>query len=214
MSLGRFDGVVVLKGHFAKAPDLRSTIMQGHVDLQHLTIKDRPPDPGKVNEEGPKVAKDKEAILRRLKELAEGSRHHEAALNFFALERRAKRWHQLSKAASALEWVYDALSQYGQSIGRPILGLVVTLAVFAALYAFASDTGQPHGLLAANAALASVTNTLPFVPAALDIRREVFDDLFIRDVPEIVQAVRLLNGLLGFVFLFLIGLGLRNRFRL
>lgn len=216
LSMSKFDGVFVLQGRFTCIPDLRSTITQGHVDLQNLRV-----DPWTLNWSWPWIGFSKDPdndvpALRRLKELAEANRHHDAALRFFADERRAMRWNKehLSKTASLLEWAYDWLCRYGQSVGRPAIGLASLLILFAAVYALKSPAPLSISVKALEALYASTSNILPFIPAAFDIRRSAFDDLYPCGIPPLIDGLRLAQGLFGFLFLFLIGLGLRNRFRM
>jgi hypothetical protein len=218
----RFDSVLDLEGRFKCIPDLRSTITQGHVDLQKLVVEPWTPDRRSPAEQFSKDPDNDVPKLRRLKELAETNRHHDAALRFFADERRAMRWNKkqngphLGWAASIGEWTYDLLSRYGQSIGRPVVGMLATLVLFAFVYGAASTNQLPAGELIGRSVSASVSNTLPFIPAAFDIRRSALEGLFGTGnaIPLVIDLLRLVQGVLGFLFLFLIGLGLRNRFRM
>ena len=67
--------------------------------------------------------------LCRLKEIAESNKDHAAALGFHADEMRAKRWQKerMGTAASLLDWLFDVFSLYGQSIWRPMAGLLLTI---------------------------------------------------------------------------------------
>ena len=104
----RLTGTFCLEVDFTCVPDLRPTALAAHVDLQNLRIEAAPhqlksPADGKHEKSDPSIAR-----LRRLKELAEQNRHHEAALRFFALEQRGMRWTtSLSAEASGLDWFYD-----------------------------------------------------------------------------------------------------------
>ncbi|MAJ00358.1 MAG: hypothetical protein CMH67_12380, partial [Nisaea sp.] len=71
---------VTLAAELTCVPDLRGTIVTAHLDLDALTINAASREAG----DAPKY--------RRLKEMAERNRHHEAALRFFAGERRCMRW--------------------------------------------------------------------------------------------------------------------------
>ncbi|MEQ8585033.1 MAG: hypothetical protein RLO01_13505 [Thalassobaculaceae bacterium] len=199
-------------------PDLRSTITQGHVDLQNLILKPweqrcfRWPAESFI---GPEIASDAVPALRRLKELAETNRHHDAALRFFADECRAQRWNQYGVAASLLDWAYDTLCDYGQSAGRPVVGLLVSIALFVVLYAGLSAPDPNKGVnVFGEAVSASLGNTLPFIPSDREIRSDAFDLLYGPNPGLWVDILSLVQSAIGFVFLFLIGLGLRNRFRM
>ena len=120
----RLTGTVELEGDFTCVPDLRSTALAAHVDLQNLRIEASPhelksPEDDKYAKGDPNIAR-----LRRLKELAEQNRHHEAALHFFAMERRvARHTKAMSTGAAGLDYFYKLACDYGQSVLRPIIGL-------------------------------------------------------------------------------------------
>ncbi len=139
------------------------------------------------------------AKLRRLKELAESNRDHAAALRFHADEMRAKRWNKdqgMGWGKSFLDLLYSATSNYGQSIGRPFGWLLAVSAVFC-FYLFKHDIGLVES------AKVLLANTVPFVASAKTVL----------SAHEDVAGVLMIHGLLSFVFIFLIGLGFRNRFR-
>jgi hypothetical protein len=72
--------------------------------------------------------------LRRLKDLALSNNDHALALKLYADEMRAKRWHEGQYFSSLLDLVFDKICDYGQSISRPIIGVFVNVAFFAAIY--------------------------------------------------------------------------------
>ena len=199
----RLTGTFILEGNFTCVPDLRSTVMAAHVDLETSFI-----DPPRYKRRFPAFAFPRPAAhlaapLRRLKELAEQNRHHEAALRFFALERRDMRWTtSLSAGASGLDWFYDMACVYGQSVMRPAAILVGLFAVFAGVYGVLDPCLGVWG-----AAVKSAYYTVPFVfiksarPAAA-----MFSDP--------VHALTMAQQGFSFIFLFLLGVSLRNRFRL
>ena len=193
----------ILVGNFTCIPDLRSTVLTGHVDLETSFI-----DPPHYKRRFPAFAFPRPAArhagqLRRLKELAEQNRHHEAALRFFALEQRDMRWTtSLSAGASGLDWFYDVACVYGQSVMRPAAILVGLFAVFAGVYGLLDPCLGAWGAL-----VKSAYYTVPFVfiksarPAAA-----MFSDP--------VHALTMAQQGFSFIFLFLLGVSLRNRFRL
>ncbi|MEC8280662.1 MAG: hypothetical protein VX021_01845 [Pseudomonadota bacterium] len=176
--------------------------MAAHVDLQNTDIT---PPSYKIFPAcaGINVAARHAGQVRRLKELTEQNRHHEAALRFFALERRNMRWTtSLSAGASALDWFYDMACVYGQSVIRPAAFLVGLFAGFAGVY------GVLDPCLGARGALGkSAYYTVPFVfnksarPATTVFR-------------DPVHALTMAQQGFSFIFLFLLGVSLRNRFRL
>lgn len=136
-----FNGPFVLEGNFACVPDLRYTKISNHVDVGGVKA---PPSRSPVIKWRSsrrfhkivcilcrwswlawlipvrlyyKKANDPEDAdrLRRLKELAEQSKHHRAALRFYADEERCERWQPgQSFWATLLDLCYDKVSNYGQ----------------------------------------------------------------------------------------------------
>ncbi len=197
----QFEGPAIIVGAF-KLVDLRSTVTRGHLDLQNLHIQslDRMArGPGKVLS-----ANDRIAALRRLKELAESNRHHEDALRFFALERRTLlQSKQLHWTANVLEPFYDWVSNYGLLILRPVLGFIGVALIGALLFNWFPASIPCYNT--ADALGASVSNMLPFLssPSGTGACGGMQSVLLQRT-----------HGVLGYILLFLIGLGIRNRFRL
>ena len=199
----RLTGTFILEGNFTCVPDLRSTVMAAHVDLETSFIY-----PPRYKRRFPAFAFPRPATrhtaqLRRLKELAEQNCHHEAALRFFALERRDMRWTtSLSAWASGLDWFYDMACVYGQSVMRPAAVLVGLFAVFAGVYGLLDPCLGAWGAL-----VKSAYYTVPFVfnksarPATTVFR-------------DPVHALTMAQQGFSFIFLFLLGVSLRNRFRL
>ena len=205
----RLTGSFILEGDFTCVPDLRSTAPSTHVDLQNLRIEAAPhqlksPADDKHAKSDPNIAR-----LRRLKELAEQNRHHEAALHFFAMERRvARHTKAMSPGAAGLDYFYKLACDYGQSVLRPIIGL--GLSVFLAALGYRLLAERVNFGAAAKAALVGAVPFLPLVrlkdnPLAKIAGDPANDALYFLAVGE---------QLFCFVFLFLLGVSLRNRFRL
>jgi hypothetical protein len=157
------------------------------------------------------------ARLRRLKEIAETNKDHQAALRFSADENRAKRWIETSWFGSVLDMAFSFFSNYGQSILRPSfwLGVIFALSMYAykakQLPKLATDGWADW----AQAALLSASNSLPFLPQSRELRTGALKALYdTTDPSSCIDALMITQGALSFIFLFLIGLGLRNRFRL
>ena len=100
------------KNHFTCVPDFINTHMGHHMSLRgvHLLpqLKTGPEDIGR---------------FCRLKELAEGQKDHERALEFKAQEILATRQHQNKGLAKILPWCFEKGSNYGRSELRPLVGL-------------------------------------------------------------------------------------------
>ncbi|CCN38215.1 hypothetical protein VIBNISO65_830027 [Vibrio nigripulchritudo SO65] len=188
-------------------PDLVGTKTSHHVNLHNLYCK-----PGHQRNFFRKTAVnicDAER-LGRLKEIAEGNKDHESALRFHADEMRVKRWVKTPLLASILDLMFDKTSNYGRSILRPFVGLVAinTFIFFISLYA----STYPSSLqILGDAINLSLSKTLPFVSGLVFEGREAARELGLTNGWK-----ALINGIsvFAYVFLFLIGLGLRNRFRI
>lgn len=213
-----FDGPLTLeldgKTHLHAVPDLRGVKSAHHVELSGLTtslrrISPKPSWPPKLST----IAEDPHdaARLRRLKEIAEVNRDHRAALRFSADENRALRWHQTSWLASFLDMLFDFFSDYGQSIFRPAVLLFSLTLAATGLYSYLSDNAQADSEQALRLSLA---NGLPFLPLSRSLRNSASEALFCNGPDFWTDAAMIGQGTLSIMLLFLIGLGLRNRFRL
>ncbi|MCP3972187.1 MAG: hypothetical protein GY717_18055 [Rhodobacteraceae bacterium] len=125
------------------------------------------------------------------------------------LEGRAQRW--LSRG-------YGVVSDYGHSVMRPLAGLGIVMATPLGAFAALLETRPPglasfeaSGFLIAlvKAMGLSFSNTFKF----FGLQRVYFADFF-KDVDGFIGFATAAQTVLGFVLLFFLGLGLRNRFRL
>ena len=186
-----FEKTFMISGGFKCVVDMVGTKTSHHVELSGLTCQ----LPRNHFWKLPLKAKDKDdaARLRRLKELAENNKHHEAALRFHADEIRADRWHVTGKLASCLDMLFSFFSNYGQSIWRPFAGLVGLT-----LISFLVSICEP--LNWQKAVKTAIANSLPFLPASR--------------LGAGSGITSILHQLIAVILIFLIGLGLRNRFRI
>lgn len=115
----------------------------------------------------------------------------------------------------AVYWLYGLLSNYGHSVGRPLVGLFANVGigwlVFASVFYATSDAlnGASH----ASAFGVSLSNVFAF----LGFGRVFLGDFYKTMSADYGMWLVFLSGVqtvLGFILLFLLGLGLRNRFRL
>ena len=212
------DGILALSGKLGIIPDLRATRYSHQVDLSALNVKlprrwkefGWPPKLSAVTEDPKDAAK-----LRRLKEIAETNKDHQAALRFSADENRAKRWIETSWFGSVLDMAFSACSNYGQSILRPFVALFLLAAASMGIYKeLATSTFTAWWKAWEHATLLSISNSLPFLPQSRGLREDALKALYPGDPGFWIDALMIGQGALSFVFLFLIGLGLRNRFRL
>jgi hypothetical protein len=159
-------------------------------------------------------AKDAER-LNRLKELAENNKHHDLAMRCHADEHRAKRWHEMSAPASLLDMAFSVSCNYGQSIWRPILVLVVLIISVTVPYTLLSDSLEFAVNFNSEMLAFSAANSIPFLTSAREASKSGIEQFYEgQDSLAWVYITMMLQGLASFILLFLIGLGLRNRFRL
>ena len=111
--------------------------------------------------------------------------------------------------------LYGKLSDYGHSIARPVewlAALIVTgwviFSAWLALFQPAEAGARWHQPLVEGLSL-SIANTLPF----LGLMRTMHPDFYER-APALVDFLSIAQSLAGIILLFLLGLGLRTRFRM
>ncbi len=188
--------------------------------------------------------KNEHAKFRALRGMAEQGNDHTSALRFNANEIAARRFwvdEPFGRNASRfwLGWLYQLVSDYGRSILRPLIGLFAVVATFAALFYAGAQPDVPRTPWArachesvdreelklqptdkvTEAISLSIRNALIFDRS--DTSRRTYGCLYgLVDngrsgaIPTWVGKLSLLESLLSAIFLFLIGLALRNMFRL
>ncbi|GAW86779.1 conserved hypothetical protein [Bathymodiolus platifrons methanotrophic gill symbiont] len=202
-------------------PDLTNTKLTNQVSLDRMEISDNYPPKGDFD-------KSDGERLCRLKELAEANKSYQQALGFHVIEMRAKQdkiKNQNTKDKKLriylgeifhryLDKIFDVVCIYGQSIIRPVLWLLGLTIVCTLIYANESSLDYfPLGY----GFLYSVSQVFSFVPAGRSITIGILDKLFPcepQQIPNVIYSLSLIQGVLSFLLVFLIGLGLRNRFRL
>jgi uncharacterized protein YjbI with pentapeptide repeats len=195
--------------------DLTNTSLQNQISLEGLACKLKRKRGGTWSEIA-NVACDKNDIarFRRLKEVCENNKDHELALVFHANEMRAKRWHKTRWLASWADMAYSLLSDYGQSVSRPLMSLFITWFIFAGAYAsiaknFLWDSCyqwlQMIGF--------SIVHSMPLLPIGRSVRKAAFEVYFV-DFQSYVFVFMTVQSLVSLLLIFLVGLGLRNRFRI
>lgn len=140
--------------------------------------------------------------LIRLKELAHNNRDFEAAGRFFALEIRCLRASR-HRFMQSLDWLYDLVSDYGRSIGRPLVAWLATIVITALCLSLlvaqqASDSQLPIQL--ESAIVAALDNALLFIPKSGNDALALIDPKY-QQSSAIVLLLRL-HASLSFIFLF------------
>jgi hypothetical protein len=185
-----------------EVPDFRDAKLKEATEWHYATW---PPPP-----------KDKDAAQKqvyayeRLKMEMEKLKKHEDEQFFFKKELRARRalspfW----SGARLFNWLYEITSDYGHSILNPILALVAVWA-----FGWAAFSGWPvyknESLSNWEAAKLSVSNIFSFLPQ----RREFMPEEFVKELSDAAHFVGGVQSFLALALLFLLGLALRNKFRM
>ena len=153
--------------------------------------------------------------FRRLKELAEISKDHDSSLELHAQEHRAARWHSFNTVDSILDTIYSAISNYGRSILRPLILLCFTWCSFGFMYfKLASFSNLEQVDLMALSGV-SILSSLPFLTVSRDASSQFISSFFndSQNIELFFIAIGV-QGVISTLLLFLVGLALRNRFRL
>lgn len=167
---------------------------------------------------------------RILKKLAADGHNHDEEIRFFAMEMKAKRKHEIPYDR-VVNWpklfinhTYELFSDFGQSTLRPLFFLTVILAWSAYCYAgilHNSFSSRISAILDFDPVVltASFSSLLPFAGQAL-IGRKVIESglcgqldpssIEYTDCLALIYRISAVEGFLAFIFLFLLGLALRN----
>jgi uncharacterized protein YjbI with pentapeptide repeats len=108
--------------------------------------------------------------------------------------------------------VYEALSDYGNSIGRPSAALAVALLIGFLPYLWWL-TWLPRPEAGAHPVLTSIGFSFSNLFGFLGFNRLYFGNEFLNSLPTVLKVVAAAQTIAGVVLLFFLGLGLRNRFR-
>ena len=133
--------------------------------------------------------------------MAQENQDRRQALVLRQQELKAMRWHQSHPVQVMLEMLFNLSSHGGRSILRPMVGFVLLWLGMGGYYYLAGQCQDGVASLSDGIWLA-LQYSLPFLPAPS------------HGAELVLNGPLLLNRLLGLVLLFLLGLGLRNYFRL
>jgi hypothetical protein len=200
---------------FSTVPDFRRTKLAAHFTCQSMKIL----APKLVFRESQYFREtfvaDAADKFRRLKELAILAKDHDREQEFFAGEIRAKRFHETKGAALVWSYLYEWCSDFGRSTTRPLTLLLWTWFVCGIGYFLAAGiiAGDPTKSLLDGFRLSAAT-LVPFVAVSKSAMGTAQKNLFGDHVPFGVDAAAFVEGILGLAFVFLIGLAMRNRFRI
>ncbi|NQY81901.1 MAG: hypothetical protein HRT36_02420 [Alphaproteobacteria bacterium] len=143
--------------------------------------------------------------LRRLKEISEQNKDHGKALEFNALELQGERHYDNNKSWHGLflESCFRIFSNYGRSVFRPLLFLIVLWFVCGSVYCY--FTGNIQSPLAFSAR--------QMFPLIASLREADFSEVY-QNFDWCIKIMMFFQSILAFMLIFLVGLALRNRFRL
>ena len=194
------ESLILPKGTFNCIPDFRNCRLAKPLSFHHIRISKNAAPLELATPEGSEETEVEEDIskLRLLAELAENNRDHRSHLAFRAAERRFRRVLNPYGLPSPLDLFFDMASDYGQSLLRPLIGLLLTFITFTFLYSLHKGN-LPQALLY------SAANTLPIVPASDSVQALHFSS---HNAPLVF-----LQQILAVIFLGLLGLSLWNRLK-
>lgn len=154
--------------------------------------------------------------IRKLKQIAEENKDNSKALDLHILELKSKRWSEnKSKSALFLEFLYDTFSNYGRSEVRPIFYMIILGVVFSPLYAL-SATNIKIGELdkLQNALTFSYSQMLPLLQSSKAAQQSAGKLLYGEHLPNWLYLFTGFQNIASLILIFLLGLALRNRFRI
>jgi hypothetical protein len=170
--------------------------------------------------------------LQALRKMARDADDRPRELDYFALELQARYQSKGAWAKRFLVSLYRRLSNYGRGVGRPFWWLVGLWALSALIYGvlavgdwsvLSKDRlfALTYGVLPDvdwsvwdKALLLSLVNALPPLGASSWVRESILKASYCEEVRSLVGFIAVGEGVIGLILLFLIALGLRNRFRL
>ena len=199
--------VILDNTEFSTVPDLRNASIDRDVSMIEMTI-DHPTSSHLRNSH---MGNEYSDMYRKLKSLAIQANDHQQELEFFAMEERAKRGWQYGWFRYLPTCLYDGLSNFGRSIARPSAWLGGILIVSAILF-------RILGIPFPEASLLSAIHAFPFIPWSRATREKLICSPHGGDCQESlniwIETVAYAESFFALPFIFLIGLALRNRFRL
>ncbi|QYJ95067.1 hypothetical protein [Shewanella spartinae] len=157
--------------------------------------------------------------IRRFKELAEQNKDHDRAIEFHAIELSSRRWKKNRVLKSLPDLAYSLMSDYGRSIARPVILFILASLSLASLFtvsAYSSVKDRSLDVITTFGCSIELvmSNSLPFLNVAKDLRTHAIEQLFKDSLPYYYGVSMIIYSTLSMTLLFLIGLAIRNRFKL
>jgi len=198
-----FNGIVSFSGsRFQIVPDLRGTDFKNHVTLHGIAVNFR------------RRAQYGDADkYRRLKELSVNARDHDREQMFFAYELIANRGYETRGLKTWPSHLYELFGDFGRSLLRPCSWLFGVWFGFGIFYRWLETSDKTNHIW--DGLLFSTAQLFPFLGGAKGTLHDAGKVLFgAPPFDTVINVMALAEGGLGILFIFLIGLALRNRFRI
>lgn len=160
------------------------------------------------------------ARFRRLRQLAAEGKDHERELAFFAEELRAKRFYETTGFwPIALNVAYEWTSSFGRSISRPIFSLaILTALAWTAIAENGWTLGSEHEeKLGASIVLATTNGLLLLGADKWQLRQQALELAYGNTTSSfsmLGSTLAYMQSAISLALIFLMGLALRNRFRI
>lgn len=120
---------------------------------------------------------------------------------------------QLKGWDSLLIKAYDIFSGYGNSIRKPLIWIFITIAFGVAAYSGYFLQLKDHEYQVSNSFFSGLGLSLAATFSFLSLGRLFFEDV-LRELPAVLAVIYGFQAFLGFLFSFLLGLGVRSQLRL
>lgn len=157
-------------------------------------------------------------MIRALRKISELTGDHELQAKLFGAELKYRRRESgLGYSKHVVIMLYGALSDFGLSISRPIYCSAASFIFFALLFAQQSNKGLCDIKSLFYAGVLSLSQLIPVLNFAKDAKASLIIYLYGEGPDKLSAGMHLtmaLENFLGILFIFLLGLALRNNFKL
>ncbi len=209
---------VVDGAEFTSVPDFRHAVFENTPYLSDIKVKDL----GKKQD-------DNAQKYRKLKELAIAAHDRQKELEFHGYELKAMRGVETTGFPLFLNYLYGGFSNFGQSVFRPFWILLIAWTIgFVSVLSYHGTLSEDPAIkqlwsdnreeVLLNAAKFSALTSIPFISLTRKERTRLYGSTFTnkeRGVPPFWARLTItFQQILSIISLFLIGLALRNRFKI
>jgi len=216
-----FDYTIFIGSTFSQNTDFRNSIFKSTTDFRNAKFEKHPPQfqgselhvdtiwddvTWPISHEDTALS-ERARAFGTLRHLMNKVQRFDAELDFLALELEVKN----EQKKSFFYWCYKTFSDIGRSVARPLWGMLFFTVIFAGLQFWIIFISRNEFSLSLwqdvmAAVKISVSNTFLFLtPWSVED---------INDLSPWGQVLSLLQSTISFVLIFLLGLGLRNKYRI